>query len=620
MTVLQQNFSGGLNLFNEDLFLAENEYIKGFNIRSRSGALTGIKKPVEDFAGTIARFGQPLACRPLGLFSYNNYLFAVAATTYKDDDDFDIVTVHLLWKPSTVWELFYDVDISYVTDAPPIHTTFSVDMDSLTSAYWTEIPARDFSADRTYTATDITSGVKRVISSAADDTDAGMFVTVPYYGTNDEADSYWDSIGWFLTATTIESKLAGTLGEALNINHEPGSWTTSSRVYVPVGRNMAYMDGILYVVSLDRKRIYRSVTGRPLDFMVEIKPDGNKPDTNPGANSTAFTVSGGDIISIKALASNQLLVATKRETFIVTPNYTRTIFGEPTFNKEKAFDLGVVSQDAIADLLSDTAIITMQGIRTFNSILQLRNQGNNAPISKLIEHMLAGVNQFDTLASGLTARPCCAFFDNYVFFSVNTIDGYLVLVFDTLTQKWTSIDDYFDETTKQIRYFSVHETATGLTLWAMLDDGKIYQLFASTEYFDSVLYTRAICTAQPSVKGRVSRAYAVFDGVNVADTVTLIEYVDNKRSGTDYEEGFITEAVANPESGIPYEVTYPALFTDGRTLNDITFNFEGLSNKGWKFQYILTWPGAVKLLSLEWTLEQEDDQSGQNQQVQPFTS
>ena len=50
------------------------------------------------------------------------------------------------------------------------------------------------------------------------------------------------------------------------------AWGLENREYVPIGTQMIYVGGILYVV--DGSLILRSVTGRPLDFMVIIKEDG----------------------------------------------------------------------------------------------------------------------------------------------------------------------------------------------------------------------------------------------------------------------------------------------------------------------------------------------------------
>ena len=47
MTSVQQDFSGGINAFRDETKLADNEYLYGKNLRSRTGALEGIKKPKE---------------------------------------------------------------------------------------------------------------------------------------------------------------------------------------------------------------------------------------------------------------------------------------------------------------------------------------------------------------------------------------------------------------------------------------------------------------------------------------------------------------------------------------------------------------------------------------------
>ena len=66
--------------------------------------------------------------------------------------------------------------------------------------------------------------------------------------------------------------------------------TVEDRQYVPIGKEMAYIGGVLYIVSPDRKMLYRSITGRPLDFMINVDKDGNRKQTEEwgGAATTAF--------------------------------------------------------------------------------------------------------------------------------------------------------------------------------------------------------------------------------------------------------------------------------------------------------------------------------------------
>jgi len=80
--------------------------------------------------------------------------------------------------------------------------------------------------------------------------------------------------------------------------------TEDRREYVPVGKQMLWHDGILYVVSPNGKQIFRSVTGRPLDFMVNITPSGDKDPLEAvgGASSVSHSVDFEPITSINRLS------------------------------------------------------------------------------------------------------------------------------------------------------------------------------------------------------------------------------------------------------------------------------------------------------------------------------
>ena len=60
--------------------------------------------------------------------------------------------------------------------------------------------------------------------------------------------------------------------------------TYTSREYIPIGKQMAFFNNKLFVVSTDGTEIYHSVSGRPMDFVVAItlfigpKQGGLEPD------------------------------------------------------------------------------------------------------------------------------------------------------------------------------------------------------------------------------------------------------------------------------------------------------------------------------------------------------
>src|SRR5256885_6847067 len=159
----------------------------------------------------------------------------------------------------------------------------------------------------------------------------------------------------------------------------------TKREYVPIMRQMLWQDGILYGISPDRKFIFRSVSGRPLDFMINIDKDGNKLPTEAegGAMSVAHAVDFDDITALNRLntPNGSFFVSTRKNSYIVTPNFNDQIFGEPTFDTQYLFGTGCLNNFSMIDILGDSALIYFPGVRSFNAILQTFNEGRNAPFS-----------------------------------------------------------------------------------------------------------------------------------------------------------------------------------------------------------------------------------------------
>src|ERR1044071_7680228 len=104
---------------------------------------------------------------------------------------------------------------------------------------------------------------------------------------------------------------------------------------------MAYLNGILFIVSPDRKRLYRSVSGRPLDFVVNVTQSGDK---GGNAETVSYAVSQEDITCLTPLNSGELFVGTIDGCFPLQLNYDSTIFQEPTFINKDGLSAGVINQ------------------------------------------------------------------------------------------------------------------------------------------------------------------------------------------------------------------------------------------------------------------------------------
>ena len=287
-------------------------------------------------------------------------------------------------------------------------------------------------------------------------------------------------------------------------------WGTTYREYVPVGKQMVYFNGKLFIISADGQKIYQSVTGRPLDFVTAVDQNGAQIDaaeSEGGAGVTAYSVSYEKITCIAPLNTESLLVSTRTGTYAITPDYDHTLFGEPTWTKQYMFGASIVNQFSFVDILGDFAFIDAEGLRSFNAVRQLRNEGRNSAFSLKVAKLFEGIVQIGGAAIS---------FDNYTFFSVKTIYGYGVLVFDGTLRKFVSLDLYktdTDETLGQITHFSKIDTDTTHEVYAVTAQGGFYRLFTGAKYNDSFVQTKAFNTGTLEVEQKPMQLRTLFNSV-----------------------------------------------------------------------------------------------------------
>lgn len=250
----------------------------------------------------------------------------------------------------------------------------------------------------------------------------------------------------------------------------------NTREYVPIGIKPVMHAGILYMLVKDERgrytKIVRSVTGRPLDFMVNIDINGNKgsSEDTSGALSVSHSVGLDEITSFypSSLDNKTLIVSTLRSTWFVIPDFQTTIFGEPTFiNQGPIFRTGAVSDNAFVELNSDTVFIDQRGLRIFNDVLTSKNEGKNRPFSDNIQRIFGEIIQ--------SSNACAVEFDSYVLFSVNSSFGPIVVVYDTLTNNYSSVDYY--PSFGQIKQFSVMRYQGSERLFGITTNNKVIELF-----------------------------------------------------------------------------------------------------------------------------------------------
>ncbi len=568
---IQQSFGGGMNLGIDDTRLAASEYGLAYNVRNRHDALECVKK-AKAFNTTNALGGySPTDPRVQGIIFVDPYFFVfvdgICLKKSKDSDTFSTVwtTSSSHTKPATysngvttgtgTIRLAEAAEFIYTAIVPPSYDNFAGKATSSDNAsaggqsdYTKRIPPTvagivvqdgtnrpnliEIAADSTVTARQL-MGYEQWRNHYVTINNAGGYSagTATYTVDAIPVQINAGSVITFASGATLtvsdtnapsDTALAGTLVGSVADN-EVG--VLGFREYVPIGKQMAFHGGKLYVASADGTKLYHSVSGRPLDFMVPLNEAGDKiheDETSGGVEAVAYTISNDPITCLKSLNTEELFVGAENSSYSVKPDTVNTIFGEPTFTKKFLFNTGPVNQNSVIDLLGDTAFIDKHGIRSFNAVQQSETIARDDIFSRPISDI------FDNVAQDGSFQ-CAVVHDGYALFHVltNLPDQYLTVVYDMATKKFVSLDrqevsvtgatwqdgasatiDVFDTNTycTPIRAMAVGVTTAGAKdLFAVTDDPNsksfwVKHLYGSSEFAMARVDTKAYCTQDPKVE------------------------------------------------------------------------------------------------------------------------
>jgi hypothetical protein len=235
------------------------------------------------------------------------------------------------------------------------------------------------------------------------------------------------------------------------------------------------------------------------------------------------------------------------------------------------------------DILGDFAFIDAEGLRSFNAVRQLRNEGRNSAFSLKVAKLFEDIVQVGGAAIS---------FDNYTFFSVKTIYGYGVLVFDGTLQKFVSLDLYqtdTDETLGQITHFSKIDTDTTHEVYAVTAQGGFYRLFTGAKYNDSFVQTKAFNTGTLDVEQKPMQLRTLFNGIErwEYDAIRLTEGANVSPNGvnTNHSNPGTLEtgsAFALDVEAVPFDLASGTeiFFTGGSPNTGGTFTLTEAANEG----------------------------------------
>jgi hypothetical protein len=328
---------------------------------------------------------------------------------------------------------------------------------------------------------------------------------------------------------------------------------------------------------------YSSVSGRPLDFVVNVDVNGNK---GGDATTTSYAVGFNTINLLFPLSSGELLAATSKTCSPIEFDYNNTIFAEPKFLNRKPFSAGVVNQFSFIDILGDYGFIDFDGIRSFNAVNALQNEGRNSIFSKMINSRLV-VKQ--------SSNNCCAaVFDNYSFFSLETIYGFNVAVYDNTNEQWISFDDFGLEL--PIKQFAIADQSSNPTLYGITESG-VYRLYSSSSYLSASVELRGITSGKARTECRMTKLRGVFSGGTTAGRAVATEVLNGVVSKV------VTERMTEDQ------------------IDNIVFQFQKAgSGQGWKVKPKLSWNEGSTLVMVEFEGNEITAETGVRRRAQNYAS
>jgi len=556
MSVFKQtSFVGGLDLLSERTSIPENAYEWGVNIRQRFGSPQPIKRPLA--VETIP------AGKKQGLVSVGNVLIAfVNGLAYFNIDGFD------------TWQQIPDFSMDTVVDR----------------YYSIAVPSSSFNLQRKADSSGSANApINVVVNAKVSGTPAGILVQD---GVTQPWVIFWDEVNNF-----FYSRLTKNYDEWSNN-------TLLSREYVPIGKQMMILDEILFVVSRDGKSVYRSVTGRPLDFMIVVDINGNKApsETIGGALQMSFAFDFDEITCIQSTnIPSSFIYGTANTVRIITIDRANTIFGEPRFYQSAEIDAGIVNQDSVVDIIGDTTFVDFENLTAFDAVRQLKFEGKNSIFSLMISSMLAGIKQED---------PCCIAFDNYGLYNIDTIWGRLTAVYDMLLNKWVSLDI---TEIGIVRQFCIVTTSSITKLYCITVQDELYQIYGSTEYATGQLMSRSWQEGDARSETKTENVRTIFDAGVVNDaTLRIREYIDEKKGQTQNRNLPVITA------GITFPIIFPVIFDSKATVNNEAFTLDK-GQAGSRVAVHLQWDNDAGLHELQITTQDVSADASLEQSQQSMT-
>lgn len=569
-TFLQKSFNNGLDLISADIQVAEDGYVWLINGRCRFGRVEPINKPV-------------------------------AVTGFPEDDIQGNITVGNVYFVFVSGKAYYRVD-----GTEEFIQVANFQMSTSAPRLWSQaVPASTKHFVRKLdVGLSVTQAMRETIDFKVAGTPAGIVV-------QDGRTQPW-IIEWDSTNNFFVARLTKTYSQWTN-----NSTALNSREYVPIGTQMMFLNQKLFVVSRNRKEIYHSITGRPLDFMVNVDVNGNKlaNEALGGVESVSFAFDFDDITCIKEInVTDSFIYATALNTRIITLDYSKTVFGEPTYTQSARIAAGIVNEECLVELNDgDIAFIAPDGVKSFNAVAAVQTKANGDIFSLQLTHLLTN----HSTRKPIKQVECSATkWNNYALFNLDTYWGNMIATYDMLKKQWVG----FDVTNAlHIKQFAVMETQTESKLFCFTKYDEAWELYASNETEVPELRVRGMVPPETLREHKSVNLSLLFQAGTRNGTVYVTEYADDQMSvdpnlkgdyGNMYPYTYPDPRHQRPLigtfAGIPYPVIPPVLPNNKKRIDTVTIPLNnGL--KGKRLTFIIVWTNDAQLLEFQFVTN--DDMS-----------
>jgi hypothetical protein len=329
---------------------------------------------------------------------------------------------------------------------------------------------------------------------------------------------------------------------------------------------------------------YTQSGGGAFDDMNVFHPGGD-------AYTTSYSVGVGGITCLRPMSSGGIFVAASNANFWVYKDKTNVAqkqFGEFTLDRQFLFNATCLSDRVIFDSIGDTRFVGLTGVRSFNAIAQTQNEGRNVSFTAMIT---AAFGSEDEPIIQDSSTSAAILFNDYELYAVNTIFGYVIAKYDTISQSWTSFD--IQTNGVAIKAFAKIEL-TVRKLYAITSDNKVIALYVGPETEEAEFRTVGICAnilyansdiklANPKAEIKLGTVRAIVNKITENTNCSMLPYVNNRLANvSDTTKQITYEAPVNSDDS---PTRLPDVNTQLMNLLWTTPNCK----QGWKVFLVFRW-------------------------------